>query len=222
MKLLHLFVLLLLLGCLMPAQAQLELEREGDRYVLVAKPSEQRLLSFPAINFIQAEGKNGEKLKNSSSVITATGEIEHDWIVRGILYTTSDSVGFVLGFHKVKDENTVLFSLALSDTTARTYEFCFFYADSVGTIEGIRMSGTKNRKKKLRNNFKLAYNTIPKDDKKFVSTTVNGFYTTTKRAVVLQHIAATVYNFRQPILFCIKTKGTPLKGKLLFNMAGGL
>lgn len=205
-----------------PAQAQLELERKNDRYLLVSTSSEKVLLAFPAVNFIQAMGKNGEKLKNSSSVITATGEIEYDWIVKGTLYTTSDSVGFIMGFHKVKDEHTVLFSLALSDTTPRQYEICFFYADSANATEGIRMAGKKNRNKELRNKYKLAYGFSSNEEKVTIATDTCGFYTTTGRAVLLTNTAHAKFNFKQPSLFVIHTNVIPLKGKLLFNIKKGL
>lgn len=195
--------------------AQLELEKRGSTYVFIATQSGREILSFPERDFVlTAPGGN----TRPESVVTATGEIHHHWIIRGMVYTGADSTEYVAGFYKMRDENTLIFSVAFSDTALKAVQMRFFYADTVGQKEGIRMAGDKHQNTELRAKALLTCSKTAGRSKGKYRNDVNFFYTTRNRSFYVKSALPVLYDFLHKDYFTIHINELPAGGKIFFNM----
>ncbi len=195
--------------------AQLELEKRGSTYVFIATQSGREILRFPEKDFVlTAPGGN----TGASSVVTATGEIHHHWIVRGMVYTGADSTEYVAGFYKMRDENTMIFSVAFSDTAFKAVQLRFFYADTAGQKEGIRMAGDKHQNTELRAKALLTCTKTAGHSKGKYRSHVNFFYTTRQRSFYVKSALPVLYDFRHKSYFTIHINELPAGGNIFFNM----
>jgi hypothetical protein len=195
--------------------AQLELEKRDSTYVFIATQSGREILSFPEKDFVLTADNPSAK---ATSMVTATGEIHHHWIVRGMVYTGTDSTEYVAGFYKMRDENTMIFSVAFSDTTLKAMQLRFFYADTVGQKEGVRMAGDKYQNTELRAKALLTCTKTAGRSKGKYRSDVNFFYTTRNRSFYVKSALLVLYDFRHKDYFTMHINESPAGGKIFFNM----
>lgn len=213
MKWLKFIVPLFFLPAFTNVYCQLELERKNETFFLITEREKKELLSFPSKNFVTVKKEGKKTVHFNHSAITTFGEIEHHWILTGQLYASKkDSIGFVMGFHKLKEENTVIFSVAFSDTTVRNIRLKFYYTDTTGKREQIFVSSENDMRGKQNVGSDCSENRKP------IVALQNFFYTNNQKSIAITRSLCTNFLFTNNKYWFIETNKAVIKGRLFYNM----
>lgn len=178
--------------------SQIEMEKKGDGILLYLDKGHKELAWLPMKDFVTLD-------KNAHSVVTNFDEIEHHWVVRGLI-EGKDSVKFIAAFYKLSKKDTLIFTVGLSDTTVRaaTVKFNYLHGSAYKPLTIGKSKNLKGRESFTHTPGNKAY-------------TGNYFYTDALSGMEIENKVETTWNFKSNDFYTIRVEQLPIHGRLFYS-----